>query len=264
MRQLILIAALGAAGMAFTGCPGPEHGGGEGGGGQGGTAGVGGSPGTGGAAGTGGAGGTDFSCAPVPDEMTIEELVDSDFADEEWTIDSVSTTPGATATQDAVQQATGGVGDSGFRQMTHVINESTACADEKCTIVVYHRSNLRYDPSTEGAIAFIDYTETHRIIEGAFAGAAVGWAFYAEQDGTRYVTFGERTGFTATQWSTDSVCGIVAEDFTAEGLDFSTDGGPITFGFTRSNTNTSTENVQRNVHGIDDFRVVIVKELPAQ
>jgi hypothetical protein len=195
--------------------------------------------------------------------MEIAELVDADFADEQWTIESVSTTPGAIATQDALQQATGGVGDSSFRQMTHDIGVTTGCADERCGIVVYHRSNLTYDPSTDGAIAFIDYTETHRIIDAAFAGAAVGWAFYAEQNGTRYLAFGERTGFTTTQWSTDSICGITPADFTTEGLDFSSSGGPITFGFTRSNTNTSTVNVQRNVHGIDDFKVVIVKEPPA-
>ena len=43
-------------------------------------------------------------------------------------------------------------------------------------------------------------------------------------------------------------------------------GGPITFGYTRSNTNTntSTVNQQRNVHGIDEFKVVIAKEPPEQ
>jgi hypothetical protein len=194
----------------------------------------------------------------------IMELPDSTFNDADWEVAFVSQTAGSTVDQQAVQQATGGVSDSSFRQMTHVIDQTTGCADERCSIVVYHRSSLTYDPGTEGAIAFIDYTETHRIIEAAFAGAAVGWTFYAEQDNTRYVASGERTAFTTTEWSTDSICGITPEDFTAEGLDFSTSGGPITFGFTRSNTNTSTINVQRNVHGIDDFKVVVVKEPPQQ
>lgn len=189
------------------------------------------------------------------------ELADSDFVDSDWEVAFVSQTAGSTVDQQAGQQASGGVGDSAFRQMTHVIEETGGCADESCSIVVYHQSSLSYDPSAEGAIAFIDYTETHRISEAAFEGAGVGWAFYAEQDGTRYLAFGERTAFTATEWSTDGICGLTPEDFTTEGLDFSASGGPITFGFTRSNTNTSADNVQRNVHDIDDFEVGIVKEL---
>lgn len=254
MRQLILVAALSAASMVFWGCDD-----GEGSPDTGGAAGNAGDAGTGGTAGDGGGGGAaPFTCEDRAGD--ILELADSELDDADWEIAFVSQTAGSTVDQQAAQQASGGVDDSAFRQMTHVIEETGGCADERCSIVVYHQSSLSYDPSTEGAIAFIDYSETHRISEPAFEGAAVGWAFHAEQDGMLYVAFGERTGFTATEWSADVICGITPEDFTAEGLDFSAGGAPITFGFTRSNTNTSADSVQRNVHGIDDFKVVIVKE----
>lgn len=98
------------------------------------------------------------------------------------------------------------------------------------------------------------------MIEAAFPGAEVGWAFYVEQGGTPYMAIGEDTSITRATWRTNSICGITPEDFTPGGLDFSATGGSLTFGFTRANTNTSTANVQRNVHGIDEFKVVIVKE----
>jgi hypothetical protein len=243
--------------MVFFGCPTDGEDLGQGG--MGGDAGADGRAGSGGSAGNdGGGGGAPFTCEDRAGD--IVELADSELDDADWGIAFVSQTAGSTVDQQAVQQASGGVDDSAFRQMTHVIEETGGCADEKCSLVVYHQSSLSYDPSTEGAIAFIDYSEMHRISEPAFEGAAVGWSFSVEQGGTLYVAFGERTGFTATEWSPDAICGITPEDFTQEGLDFSTSGGPITFGFTRSNTNTSADNVQRNVHGIDEFKVVIVKE----
>jgi hypothetical protein len=201
--------------------------------------------------------GGDVLCEAVEGAV---ELIDTELRDSDWEITFVSQTEGGTIEQEAAQQASGGVDDGSFRQMTHVINQTTNCPDETCSLVVYHQSSLTYDPSQQGAIAFIDYSEAQRVIEAAFEGAAVGWAFYAEQDGSPYLAFGEETAFSNTAWRTNSACGLTPESFSSEGLDFSSNGGPITFGFTRSNTNTSTVNVQRNVHGVDDFKVVIVKQ----
>lgn len=198
----------------------------------------------------------DITCDAVEGAL---ELVDSEFLDSNWDTPIVSQTDGSTIEQEALRQASGGTDGGPFRQMTHVIQPATGCQNESCSMVIYHQSSLTYDPS-EGAIAYINYSEAQRMIEAAFPGAAVGWAFYVEQDGTPYIALGEETAITRADWRTNSICGITPEDFTAEGLDFSLDGGPITFGYTRSNTNTSAANVQRNVHGIDEFKVVIVKE----
>ncbi|MGB5703763.1 MAG: hypothetical protein WBM48_13165, partial [Polyangiales bacterium] len=199
----------------------------------------------------------DVTCEAVEGAL---ELVDSEFLDGDWDIAFVSQTDGSSIEQEAARQASGGTDGGPFRQMTHAIQPATGCQNMSCSLVVYHESSLTYDPSQEGAIAFIDYSESQRVIEPAFSGAAVGWAFYVEQDGTRYFARGAETSFNNTTWRTNSICGITPADFTPDGLDFSAGGGPITLGYTRSNTNTSTTNISTNVHGIDEFKVVIVKE----
>lgn len=205
--------------------------------------------------------GGDLLCDPVEGAV---ELVDTEFVDSDWEITFVSQTEGSTVEQQATQQSSGGTDEGAFRQMTHVVGPTVGCPDERCGLVVYHQSSLTYDPGSEGAIAYVDYSEAQRMLESAFEGAAVGWAFFVEQNDTPYLALGEETAFTNTTWRTSSVCGITPESFTAPGLDFSENGGPITFGFTRSNTNTSTTSELRNVHGIDVFKVVIVKETPGQ
>ena len=60
-------------------------------------------------------------------------------------------------------------------------------------------------------------------------------------------------------WSSESLCGLTPLDFGPEGLNL-VDGGTMTFGYSRSNTKPTPNRKQRSVHGIDDFRVVLVQQ----
>lgn len=158
-----------------------------------------------------------------------------------------------------------------FRQMTHSIENATNCA-ESCTLGVVHKITqmevmgetvaATYIPRAQGAISYIDYTEAQKIITPGFEGAQVGWAFAVVQDGRRY-NGPATTAFGATDWTINGLCGLTAEDFGPKDgphPNFTADGTELTFAYIRSNSNTSDIAAVTNVHGIDDFKVVIVKE----
>lgn len=228
----------------------------------------GGGAGSGGTGGTGGSGGSGFACGEPPSGAVVIE--DQDFDDANWTL-TVAQTEGATVSTDPTGRlSSGGLDGSAYRSMTHEITnpslgEHPSCtAEDGCSfsIVVTHQYQLgSYTPATDGAISHIDYSEAHVITEPAFEGAAVGWTFAIWQDGIRYIldpASRPSTAFRDVAWATESNCGLTPESFTPAGLNFA-DGSTMTFGYLRSNTNTSAGTTQRNVHGIDDFRVVIAK-----
>jgi len=62
--------------------------------------------------------------------------------------------------------------------------------------------------------------------------------------------------FTNTTWETTAALDLTAADF--PGVDFSAAGGPITFGFFRSNTN-SGGGALTLTHGVDNFKVEICR-----
>jgi hypothetical protein len=195
-----------------------------------------------------------------PGDIT-EVLSDSDFPDSNWEVEFVPT-EGAVYDAPIVREASGGIEGSAFRNMTHTIESAANCA-ESCTLGAVHKFATTYDPSVEGAIRYINYTEAQRVVMPGFNGAAVGWAFAVVQDERRYNALAETSSFTNTGWAINGICGLVAEDFgPADGPhpDFSASGGELTFAYIRSNTNSSEDGPITNVHGIDDFEVVIVKE----
>lgn len=199
-------------------------------------------------------------------------IADADFDDADWTLSVAQNPPagGATVNTDPTgQQASGGLEGSAYRSMVHEITnpdigEDPGCTAESCSygIVVTHEYlQGSYTPATDGPLAYIDYSESHIITEPAFTNAAVGWTFAIFQDGTRYIpdpALREETAFRDTVWTTEYFCGLTAADFIPQGLNL-TDGSEMTFAYLRSNSNTSPGALQRNVHGIDNFQVVLVK-----
>jgi hypothetical protein len=130
-----------------------------------------------------------------------------------------------------------------------------------CTLFVVHRRlAATYDPSEQGAIRYIDYTEAQRVITPAFEGGGVGWTFAVIQNGRRYNVFAETPLFTNLNWATRGLCRLPSEDFGSPGNhpDFSAAGAELTFAYVRSNTNMSEISTLTSVHGIDDFKVVVV------
>jgi hypothetical protein len=250
MHRFLLIAMCFAS-LVWVGCPGGSDGNDTG--------------------GSGGSGGMPSDCEDMPDGAV--PIADEEFDNVDWTYTDVRTDGATFFTEPTAQVISGGVEESSYRSMTHEItNPDTSdpnCSDEDCsfslaTLHEYHGET--YTPSEMGAIAYIDYSESHIITNPAFTGAAVGWTFAVWQDDPpdsriRY-TYQQDSGASAftnnETWDTEYRCGLTPDDFTPNGLNFE-DGGEITFGYIRSNTNTTPDSTLKNVHGIDNFRVVIVK-----
>ncbi|MEM7138040.1 MAG: hypothetical protein AAF500_15775 [Myxococcota bacterium] len=245
-------------------------------GGTGGSGATGGSGGTGavaGMGGTGGMGGSAVPCDPPPADRFV--LIEDDvFADDDWTF-SASMTEGAMITLEPTGQLpSGGVGDSSYRRMTHqIVNPAVGAPgceqpppeDATCRfgLTAGHQyvGGPTYTPSEQGAIEYIDYSEAHIITEPAFEGAAVGWTFALWQSGTRFVYVNPDNAFRDLSWTTAYACGMRVEDFVpAPGPDFSSTGEEMVFGYIRSNTNTAPDTTQRNVHGVDDYSVIVVQQ----
>ena len=199
-------------------------------------------------------------CGEVPAGAFV--IADSDFLDSNWEAEAVST-PGAVVEWLIVRETSGGLGNSPYRNMTHSIGPATDCG-ASCLLAVFHKTlAASYRPSEQGAINYIDYSEAQRIFVPAVEGGAVDWGFAVIQNGRRYNLFAAPPAFSNLNWATNGLCGLTAEDF---GLppdthpDFSAGGSEITFAYIRSNTNASEVDTATSVHGIDDFKVVIVGE----
>ena len=228
--------------------------------------------------GSGGMGGTSGECTDPPEGLFVV-IEDGELDDADWEYTEAFTDGAMVATEPTGQQLSGGVDGSSYRSMTHQIanpdlsdpncNEPPP-DDARCafTLVVEHEhiaEGATYTPSTDGAIDYIDYSESHINAQPAFEGAAVGWTFALWQAGTRYTYLQDQNSgaFSDVRWTIESRCGLRPEDFSPEpGPDFSDEGAEMTFGYVRSNTNSSPDVTVRNVHGIDEFRVVIVRTAP--
>lgn len=147
--------------------------------------------------------------------------------------------------------ASGGNPDK-WRRMQHDVQDVGG-------LVVFHRyDGQTYTPSMDGAIAMIRYSDSRVVKIPAFVGGQVGAAVRIEQDGQLFTAAAEAFG--DTDW-VNFVVDLTADDFTpAPGPDFSATGGEIFFGYTRSNSNTTPGSLQTSLHGIDNWRVEIVRE----
>ena len=216
--------------------------------------------------GSDGACGSSMPCGDVPAGAFVIE--DSEFLDTHWEAEDVAT-PGAVYSWPIVREDSGGIGNTPYRNMTHSIENATNC-EVSCTLGVVHTITqverngetvaATYDPAEQGAIDYIDYSEAQRILSPSSAGGEVGWSFALIQNGRRYNAFPGPPAFANLNWATNGLCELRAADFGPPGNnpDFSAGGAKISFAYVRSNSNTSEINTATSVHGIDDFKVVIV------
>jgi hypothetical protein len=186
----------------------------------------------------------DASATVLADDFDQASLCDN------WTSTLWSSTGTVSTSEDC--PATGGDGDSQYRQMTHQITGAGSL------VVLHGFDGGTYDPSTQGAIKELRYSWWHKVVTPAFVGAGVGEAVGVLQDGKLY-TF-SLGAFTNTTWQPVSGTLTAGDFLPAPGPDFSASGGPIQFGYLRSNTNTSAASTQTMVHGMDNWRVMIVPE----
>lgn len=194
--------------------------------------------------------------APLPVGATVV-IADQTFNTADWTITEFAN---GGSTQSATQVASGGNPGSA-REMSHFLPGSSS-------ITVLHIFNAAsYDPSTQGAIASIDFSEDRIELTPPFSGAAIGAYFLLRQGGGTWYANTDLT-FSNTSWATISLTGLLAGNFNLLGgsgvPDFSSSGAPMQFGFLRSNSN-SNQNVEAaytTYNLLDNWRVTI-NQVPA-
>ena len=179
--------------------------------------------------------------------VVIEDDFDDAGACDSWTADVTGN--GTYSATDGCEVAGGN--PNGYRTMTHEVTDVSGVN------VIHWYDGGSYDPSSGGAIQEVIYSESQIITQPAFVGGALGSYFRLRQGGTVYSS--SLGAHTDTGWTDHSVR-LTPVFFTpAPGPDFSASGGEIQFGYGRSNSNTTAGVTSTTVHGIDNWRVVIVQ-----
>lgn len=192
---------------------------------------------------------------PLPNRDPI--IFEDDFSvGDLWELTVLAVTGGGMET--AENRADGGVtgvGD-GYRYMTHVFPAPGS-------IAVQHRyTGGSYKPQEDGAIDYVDYSEWRIVLDPLASGTAIGALINVVQGGVRYTaTIDEDNAFRNVAWGKQEVLKLKAQDFSPAGLDFTDAGEEIFFGFFRSNT-TGNVNGRTTTHGIDNWRVEVVRVQP--
>ncbi len=184
----------------------------------------------------------------------VRVLFDDFEGGDNWTATVERTTNGSQ------QSATlaGGGNPGGQRRMTHVMPGTEDGEDNPTQISVLHIfTGGGWDPATAGPLAHIDYAEDQIEYDPPFDGAAIGTRFAVVQDGVTYLAEinPPDNAFDNTDWRTTRVVNLTPGDFVpAPGPDFSADGAPMSFGYSRSNTSRGSREITLQ-HGIDNWTV---------
>ncbi len=191
----------------------------------------------------------------------VRTLFDDFEGADQWTSTVELTTNGSSETA----ALAGGGNPGGQRRMTHVMPGTDDGENNPTQIAVLHVfTGGGWDPSVDGPLAHVDYAEDQIEFEPPFDGAAIGTRFAIVQDGTTYLAGinPPDNAFRNTAWQTARVVNLTPEDFVpAPGPDFSADGGPMAFGYTRSNTSRGGREIILQ-HGIDNWTVELFAAAP--
>jgi hypothetical protein len=197
-------------------------------------------------------------------------ISDDDFSPAPWTVtEEVIGSGSATVSQ----RLTGG-NPGAFRFMSHRLPPVSGSGGN--TIFVTHvYQGAYYYPRYDGEIRAIDYVEDGVILSFPFAEAFSTTQPVLVQDGrlyrsSRFIRFVAQNSSHA--WETQALRQLTAADFIRVGgsendhPDFSVNGGPIYFGFTRNNSRTSTlPPVPGNQdmvidQGVDNWQVIVYRD----
>lgn len=194
-----------------------------------------------------------------PTLSAVTVVRDGDFADADWELlvysfkSTLGAQPGGTV--DASQQSGGNPGT--MRRVVNHIAPAPSQTEYSSTWGVHLKKGFTYDPSVQGAIATIDYSEDARkITSGQLTGLAI------RQAGKVYYT--QADIFTNPAWTRVEQLAIVPGNFaeiTAAGPvqgsrpDFSASGGPLEVGFIRANSNGNGGGAYSVTGDIDNWEV---------
>ena len=184
---------------------------------------------------------------PTSDCVSPVVLSDDFTTGSQWTL--TTSTRNAT-TQSVANTGTGG-SPGGYRRMVHNLPPNSY-------IGVFHLyTGGNYSPSASGAVRYIHYREDRIQFNPPFSGAAIGTDFRAYQGPNSYYVLLTNGAYTSTTWESVTLLRLTAASFSPATINFTAAGGPLTFGYDRSNTNNSTTQSYVTTHGIDNWTVVI-------
>ena len=184
--------------------------------------------------------------APTSDCLTPVVLRDDFTTGSQWSV-TFGGTNGASHSES--NNATGG-NPGGYRHMVHILHGQSS-------LVLQHvYTGGSYDPSVSGAIRHLHYMDNRIQFNPPFAGAQIGTTFRMFQ-GAAGTFRTDAVAFGSTTWETVLLLRLTPSSFAPANVNWTATGGPITFGFQRSNTNNNQITPVTANHGIDNWTVVI-------
>lgn len=192
---------------------------------------------------------------------------DGVFNDPDWTLTTITNAGGAGSSVQAFQMPFGGNGGT-YRIIRN--NLSVSAIDSR-VFGVHMNVNAFYNPSTQGAVTSINYSEDSKnFLNQGGNGQGSGLAII--QSGNIYILRNPIlvmpfSGY--SNWAPNSAPGIVASDlwlldnagnvFAGQNPDFSASGGVMQFGFWRGNSSGTISSGTFNTEcGIDNWHVQVV------
>lgn len=178
-------------------------------------------------------------------------ITDSAFADGDW--DDVVDTNGASGTGSGAHLRFNGQADADYRQVTIRVNSD---GDARVAVFGIRRRDA-YSPSSDGAILWLDYSESSI----SLAGNAQYSAPAIRQNGKIYTLMPGGGAFAAAElaWTDHALAHLTQNDFRTiasanEHPDFSRSGTRIEFGFMRMQIGPGETRA-----GIDNYRMVLYR-----
>ncbi len=180
---------------------------------------------------------------------------DATFINADWSITTELLNLGGSVT--GTQVATGGTSGP-YRRIDNTLNSAIGFGFSNTVFGFHARAGALFNPATNGPISAIDYSESSiRLAAGVQAcGVAL------RQGGVIYYGPGFVTPSTLNVWVATAQPGLTAASFDAaapgvQNPDFSNAGGPIQFGFYRSNSTSVGGGGSTLLGGIDDWSVTV-------
>lgn len=200
--------------------------------------------------------------APLAGPAAAATFSDATFTPADWTLTVETLNLGGSVT---VSQLASGGNSGAFRRINDVLTSAVGQGFSNTVFGFHARVGATWNPSVQGAIASLAYSEdAYR-----YAGSGVQANGVAlRQGGVIYYGTGSVTPGTTGVWQNYAWSTLTAASFDAlapgvQNPDFGPSGGPIQFGFYRANSTSVGGSGATISGGIDNWSVTLDMAVPA-
>ena len=203
---------------------------------------------------------------PAPARLAVSSMPsvvfqDAEFLPADWATSSIAS-PAQNGPTNSEERATTGGNPDAFRRMTYTLTAGPS------SLRVFNASQASsYDPSSQGAIYTIDFTEDCIVASSSPSIGSVDSKLLIQQGARKYTTGPTIACSTpawlhVATWPSLSVANFVLVDGPACGAgescpDFSASGAPLQFGYIRDARQAASAPAASIVHGIDNWKVTV-------